>query len=277
MMRRNLFKRWALLAAFACVTAAQPLAHAATAVTTTATTLAIAPTSTTTDVPKPAAAQPTLAYDSASGLGGYKLPDGTWTIAPRYKDATEFSGGLAFVELPDGSGGLIDAQGKMIVPNVQQAIWVNQPTMTEAKFSEGLIAARDTRSNKVGFVDATGRWVIKPRFADAHEFHEGLAAFRMTEHGKIGFIDKRGRVVIPAKFGSNFRAPPAFSEGLAAVGLNDNWPRTNLDPPGKLGYIDRTGRWVIAPKYAAGKPFVDGKAAVMIGEKEVLLERPGKR
>lgn len=224
-----------------------------------------------------APAEAKLAYDSASGLSGYKLADGTWAIEPRYKNASEFSGGLAFVEQPDGAGGLIDAKGTMVVPNVQQALWVSEPTMTEARFSEGLIAARDMQSNKVGFVDAQGRWVIKPRFADAHEFHEGLAAFRMTSRGKIGFIDKQGRIVIPARYGSNFRAPPVFSEGLAAVGLNDNWPRTNLDPPGKLGYIDRQGRWVIAPIYAAGKPFVDGKAAVMIGEKQVVLERPVKR
>lgn len=224
-----------------------------------------------------AAADARLAYDSASKLTGYKRADGTWLIEPRYKSASEFSGGLAFVELPDGSGGLIDEKGTMIVPNVQQALWVSEPAMTEARFSEGLIAARDMQSNKVGFADAHGRWVIKPRFADAHEFHEGLAAFRMTGRGKIGFIDKQGRIVIPARYGSNFRAPPVFSEGLAAVGLNDNWPRTNLDPPGKLGYIDRQGRWVIAPIYAAGRPFVDGKAVVMIGDKEVVLERPGKR
>jgi len=268
MMRADRFRRWSLLAAVACIAGALHVAHAVAPVSVPA------PAS---EAPKGAAAQPALAYDSASGLSGYKRADGSWAIAPTYKTATEFSGGLAFVELRDGSGGLIDGDGKMIVPNVQQALWVNEPTMTEAKFSEGLIAARDMQSNKVGFVDAKGRWIIKPRFADAHEFHEGLAAFRLTPRGKIGFIDPKGRVVIAARYGSNFRAPPVFSEGLAAVGLNDNWPRTNLDPPGKLGYIDRTGKWVVSPKYSAGKPFVNGKAEVMVGEKEVVLERPGKR
>ena len=257
-----------LLAAVANIAGAMSAAHAQAPQVGVAAKAVAAPA---------APAEAKLAYDSASKLTGYKRTDGTWSIEPRYKNGSEFSGGLAFVEQPDGSGGLIDEKGTMVVPNVQQALWVSEPTITEARFSEGLIAARDMQSNKVGFVDAQGRWVIKPRFADAHEFHEGLAAFRMTSRGKIGFIDKRGRIVIPARYGSNFRAPPVFSEGLAAVGLNDNWPRTNLDPPGKLGYIDRQGRWVIAPIYAAGKPFVDGKAVAMMGDKEVVLERPTKQ
>ena len=268
MMRIALIKRALWLAAVAHLACAMAAANAQ------APQAGVAPRAVAAQA---APAEAKLAYDSASKLVGYKRADGTWAIEPRYKDASEFSGGLAFVEQPDGSGGLIDEKGEMVVPNVQQALWVSEPTMTEARFSEGLIAARDMQSNKVGFVDAQGRWLIKPRFADAHEFHEGLAAFRMSSRGKIGFIDKQGRIVIPARYGSNFRAPPVFSEGLAAVGLNDNWPRTNLDPPGKLGYIDRQGRWVIAPVYAAGKPFVDGKATVLMGEKEVVLERPGKR
>jgi hypothetical protein len=120
----------------------------------------------------------------------------------------------------------------------------------------------------VGFVDAHGRWVIRPRFADAYEFHEGLAAFRSSERGRTGFIDTRGRVVIAAKFGTHFRSPPVFSEKLAAVGLNDDWPRTNLDPPGKLGYIDHCGRWVIPAKYSSGQSFSRGVARVMLAHRK---------
>lgn len=183
-------------------------------------------------------------------------------------------GGLAFVENTDGSVGLINAQGAMVTGNVVQAVWASQPTLTEAKISDGLLAAREIGSNKVGFVDTRGRWVIKPRFADAYEFHEGLAAFRMSEFGKVGFVDPRGKVIIPRKFGTNFKVPPVFSEGLAAVGLDDNWPLTNLDPPGKLGYIDRSGRWVIAPKYSSGESFAGGRARVTVGEKEIVIKNP---
>ena len=46
----------------------------------------------------------------------------------------------------------------------------------------------------------------------------GVGAFRLRENGPVGFIDTRGRVVIAAKFGTRFRSPPVFAEGLAAVG-----------------------------------------------------------
>ena len=217
---------------------------------------------------------PIAASDAVSGRYGYKNRIGAWVISPNFKSVSEFSGGLAFVENVDGSAGLVDTKGVMLTPNVQPAIWVSEPTLTEAKFAEGLLAARDMVSNKVGFLDARGRWVIRPRFADAYEFHEGLAAFRLAERGRVGFIDRRGRVIIAAKFGTHFRAPPVFSEKLAAVGLNDDWPRTNLDPPGKLGYIDQRGRWVIPAKYASGQSFTGGTARVTLGAQEIVIKHP---
>lgn len=217
------------------------------------------------------------ATDPASGLTGYQDATGAWAIGPRFRSASDFDHGLAIVESTGGDSALIDTQGKVLLESVETAIWVSLPTMTEAKVSEGLLALRAQPSGKVGFVDASGKWVIRPRFADAFEFHEGLAAFRMRENGPVGFVDTRGRIAIAAKFGTRFRSPPVFAEGLAAVGLNDLWPRSNLDPPGKLGYIDRRGRWVIAPKYANGESFVNGRAKVWEGENEKTITRPGLR
>ena len=222
----------------------------------------------------PAAGALKAVTDKASGLTGYQDASGAWVISPRFRSGSDFDQGLAIVEDRSGESVLIDSQGNVRLQGVESAIWVSLPTMTEAKLSEGLLALRVQASGKVGFVDAEGRWVIRPRFADAFEFHEGLAAFRLRENGPVGFIDTHGRVVITAKFGTRFRSPPVFAEGLAAVGLNDLWPRTNLDPPGKLGYIDRRGRWVIAPKYANGESFSDGRAKVMLGEREVVITRP---
>lgn len=224
-----------------------------------------------------AAPAPAPARDAASQLWGYRQVDGNWAIAPVFRTASAFDQGLAFIENPDGSGGLINRAGAMVTPNVQQAVWISEPTMTEARMSEGLLAARDFASDKVGFVDQQGRWVIRPRFVDAHEFHEGLAAFRLSPRGKVGFIDRKGREVIPPRFGTNFRVPPVFSEGLAAVGLNDQWPRSNLDAPGKLGYIDTRGRWVMPPVYESGSDFWQGQAKVMVKGREQMVDHPAKR
>jgi hypothetical protein len=146
--------------------------------------------------------------------------------------------------------------------------------MTESKVSEGLLAAREFASGKVGFVDLKGEWAIRPRFADASEFHEGLAAFRLKPHGPVGFVNRAGRVVIAPRFGTNFRVPPVFSEGLAAVGLTDDWPRSNLDPPGKLGYIDTKGRWALPAIYETGTAFQQGHAQVTLKGKEIDLRSP---
>lgn len=240
----------------------------------TATGIQSRPASTTKPATLASADLPQASKDTVSGLYGYKSRSGAWAINPIFQSADEFSAGLAFVENPGGNGGLINTQGEMVTPNVGPAIWVSEPTLTQARFSEGLLAVRDFESNKVGFVNAQGQWAVRPRFADAFEFHEGLAAFRLSDRGHVGFIDTRGRVVIPAKFGTNFRSPPYFSEQLAAVGLNDDWPRTNLDPPGKLGYIDRFGRWLIPPKYSSGSPFINGTTRVVLGNREIVIRKP---
>ena len=104
------------------------------------------------------------------------------------------------------------------------------------------------QDGKWGYIDGTGRIVIKPQFAWAEEFSEGLAAFE-NEEGKHGYIDDTGKIVIEPKFDSWTE----FSEGLAAVSVDFEW-----------GYIDKTGKWAIPPQFAGGRPFSDGLALVGI-------------
>lgn len=102
------------------------------------------------------------------------------------------------------------------------------------------------QDGKWGYIDSTGKIVIKPQFAWAEEFSEGLAAFE-NEDGKHGYINETGKIVIEPKF-DNWTA---FSEGLAAVSIDFEW-----------GYIDKTGKWIIPPQFAVGRPFSDGLALV---------------
>jgi len=102
------------------------------------------------------------------------------------------------------------------------------------------------QDGKWGYIDFTGKIVIKPQFLWAEEFSEGLAVFE-NEDGKHGYIDETGRVVIEPKF-DNWTE---FSEGLAAVSVDFEW-----------GYIDKNGKWAIPPQFANGRPFSDGLALV---------------
>ena len=79
----------------------------------------------------------------------------------------------------------------------------------------------------MGYIDHSGRWVIRPQYTDAGMFAEGLAPVQTL--GRWGFISPRSVVVIAAQFDE---ALP-FRNGLAWV-LRD----------GRWGYVDRNGKMV---------------------------------
>ncbi|MCW1331420.1 WG repeat-containing protein [Campylobacter jejuni] len=63
-------------------------------------------------------------------------------------------------------------------------------------FSEGL--AKVWLNGKIGFIDKSGEFAIKPEFDYVEGFREGLAPALLNE--KWGFIDKSGKIVIEPKF-----------------------------------------------------------------------------
>ncbi|MCC6536733.1 MAG: WG repeat-containing protein [Bryobacterales bacterium] len=86
--------------------------------------------------------------------------------------ATGFSGGLAAVEL-DGRTAYVDTSGRVTLRSEYES---------SGDFAEGLAPAcsyncgPSTSSQNWGFIDETGRMVIKPQFGFVPEpFHEGLA------------------------------------------------------------------------------------------------------
>jgi len=64
---------------------------------------------------------------------------------------------------------------------------------------------------KWGFVDETGNEVIPFKYDEAKEFSEGFAAVKLNN--KWGFINKTGKVILPLKFSKVGK----FSEGLVRV------------------------------------------------------------
>jgi hypothetical protein len=99
--------------------------------------------------------------------------------------------------------------------------------------------------SKWGFIDKTGKFVIKPQFRSAGPFSEGLAAvsnvidtqsvMRTVEEEatpNTDFIDKQGKIVfsLPVDFAER------FVNGVARV-------RVDL----KMGYIYKTGKYIWEP------------------------------
>lgn len=139
------------------------------------------------------------------------------------------------------------------------------------EFSEGLARVAHEKGGPYGFIDRSGKLVIKEQYKSASNFAGGVS-FAQDMKGKSVIIDKRGKVVRELKdmYGrvseyvkrdgpypfhsgekdgfmtakgdvvipATFDDAGFFSEGLAAVLVG-----------GKIGFVDTTGKMVIAPQY----------------------------
>jgi hypothetical protein len=120
---------------------------------------------------------------------------------------------------------------------------------------------------KWGFIDRSGKVVIRPRFEAVERFSEGLAA--VQEDGAWGFIGSDGEYRIPAQFG----AAVGFSEGLAAV---RDRGAPGVEP--KSGYVDQSGAYVIKldSRFTYSGAFHEGRAAVAQDGLWGFIDRAGK-
>lgn len=135
------------------------------------------------------------------------------------------------------------------------------------------------QGGKWGYIDRTGKVIIKPQYDGAYTFHEGVA--RVTIGKRLGsetwsYIDSRGNVIFKDMSVNRLED---FSEGLGAVCLNKK------DASGGFlcGYVDRYGKWVIEPEVYNAFGFHDGLARAALpdkgsrtGTREVYLDKTGK-
>ena len=198
---------------------------------------------------------PVLVPNQGRGTWGYVDKTGNFAIKAQYDWASVFKDGFARIGWRSACPGcdvdkyqLLDPSGRVLTE--QQYDYIGE-------FAEGLVEVG--LGGKMGFLDTSGRVVIKPTF-DAYynaegnyynyytcQFSEGLAA---VPSGKTwGFIDTTGKLVIPATFTS---AQP-FKGQLARV-----WTDAGA------GYVDKTGKIVIPPQFSWADDFVDGLALVFL-------------
>jgi hypothetical protein len=138
---------------------------------------------------------------------------------------------------PGNQYGYIDAQGRTVVPftlnsasrcsegwcratqgndtvyfNAAGKKMLTVPKTNAGNFHEGL-AVVQTFERKQGFIDRTGRIVIKAVYSGAEDFHQGFAAVQFG--GKWGYIDRTGKTVAPFKW----TEAGDFADGFARVVL----------------------------------------------------------
>ncbi len=200
-----------------------------------------------------------LAAVKLNGKYGYIDKKGNVVIEPQYRYAFAFREGLAWVE--GDADGFVDKTGRIVL-TAPQGTYCRE-------FREGLAKTMSRQPRlrargpewkyKVGFIDKTGKYAVKPRFDAAWDFREGLAAVQLD--GRWGFIDKNGDFVIRPQYA---RAS-YFSEGLAAVEKN-----------GKTIFINRDGRQAIDTEYDEAHGFHEEFAGVKIGGKWGFIDKQGK-
>ena len=137
-----------------------------------------------------------------------------------------------------------------------------------------------------GFIDTSGKIVIKPALSDVRDFNDGLAlSYLNSADSTYGFIDETGKYVIAPNLiantyplalyigsfqesseeqkGYNAISEFSFSDGLALY----------FDPKReKYGYMDIQGEIVIEPKFFNATKFKNGYAKVMTSNDTINWE-----
>jgi len=151
--------------------------------------------------------------------------------------------------------------------------------------------------DKYGYIDKSGRIVIKPRYDSAGPFQGGVAT--VIQGGQEKTIDTRGRPAKPRK--KKAASPPAATDADAPkpvklgdrYGYQDKSGMIVINPlfdeagefkdglalvkvDGDLGFIDTQGKTVVEPEWEELHPFKDDLARVRSEGKYGFVDRKGK-
>lgn len=99
--------------------------------------------------------------------------------------------------------------------------------------NENSIVFYDSEAMRYGMLDTNGTILLQPIYDKLHCFNDGLAAY-LGKEGKWGFLDRSGKVVVKPQFTSlaiNDKRPSLhpFNDGLAAVGTEKGWGYINKE------------------------------------------------
>jgi len=197
-----------------------------------------------------------------NGFYGYADTLGKAVIPFKFEEIGRFYEGICYV-MKDYKYGFYKSDGKALT-----RLWYQNISYAASKhdepyyqvdreyfFYEGMAMVR--RNGKYGYIDKTGKEVVKPQFDFAYPFSEGLA--KVEKNGKYGFIDTKGRQVVDfiykdfeiqikeidptnpdePKFRNGFYdATGFFNQGMAVVSKG-----------AKMGVIDQEGNIIVPIKY----------------------------
>ncbi|MBX7222674.1 MAG: WG repeat-containing protein [Blastocatellia bacterium] len=227
-----------------------------------------------------------------NGKWGYVDRQGRVVIEPQFAEANDFSEGLACVSLEsegEGRFGFIDKTGHFVIqPRFSHmAVFQDGTTaigdeiidrtgkilkkipgyVSDNNYSEGLVQFHGD-NGKIGFLDKSGKVVIKPQFeGEVGDFSDGLAWVEV--HDKIGYIDTIGKMVIPPRFEGQIE----YDEDGIGSNFHEGYANVYLNVDKRLcAYIDKTGKVI---SHLCGGSFSGGLAPVTINHKPAFLDTTG--
>jgi hypothetical protein len=194
------------------------------------------------------------------GKWGFLDQSGKVVIPAQYQGFGEQSEG--FIAVFNGKKwGFINSKGDMVLDfkfDNPRSISSNNP-----RFSDGLACVQISHGdgeNRYGYIDKSGKFIIKPTYKHGFNFSEGLASVLIGL--KYGYIDKSGSVSIAAQ---TYILGSSFSDGLATIAIGDKW-----------GFIDTTGKIAIRPQFDWAGDFSEGRASIKISGKFGFIDKTGQ-
>lgn len=113
-----------------------------------------------------------------------------------------------------------------------------------------------------GFIDSTGKEVVKPQYDSVQPFKEGIGIICTGKYhfdSKCGYVNTKGEIIVPLSVSVSSIQP--FSEGLGAAGST---------------YYDKTGKAVISFDRTDLTSFDQGLARIYTLQGMKLIDKTGK-
>ena len=216
---------------------------------------------------------------------GYLDAKGNEVIITKYDQADDFkANGLARVGKSNAETkyktfyGYINKKGDEIIPIIYETI---------SAFENGLAYAKDPETNRYGYLDVAGKWVLKPAYLYATMFDENGGAWVKMTDNKYHYINKSGKDL--GTFDAEGTNLKTFKDGYA-VDVDTDYPFALVDINGKVlkdiddctaiynfsdgmagfksktkdlyGFIDINGNKVIPADYTGFSGFKEGISRV---------------
>ncbi len=244
---------------------------------------------------------------------GYMDAKGKTIIKPKFSYATEFSEGIAIVQLLERKEtessykvytkwGVINQKGELIIDTIFGRINAFSEGLAKASLPKLSIFHKDYEKLKTqirsGYIDSLGDFVIPWELDDfkfnmASDFSEGLArvapAITLKEAKEI-IKDKKLLETFSGIFGNdenqkvhssdnpygfiNMKGELVVENKFAYVGdFHEGLAFAKLYGDTLFGFIDKTGNFIIQPQYESAGDFSEGLAAVSINSKWGFIDK----